>query len=245
MKRGWTASPRSKNLMSNGKVVSVPGGQSWMTELHRNVITRSSFFCGQTRSSRVVIPGCAAYGGPTSPTLAGFAGLETSSIRMPGCVWMLDDAWQGCTLPVWLHGADPSVRLPTYTYILPLAASVYRASAAFVPRANSGSCPTSVKFDDVPGVPPAGPTPVSPCADGGANRAIATPARTSSGVFLIATHLHEHGGDPAGPAGLILNGRPDSGVSSSSLTALHPTRKERTIGTTSFCRCRLGARRHQ
>jgi len=42
--------------MSNGKVVSFPAGQAWMTELQRNVITISSFFCGQTRSSRVVIP---------------------------------------------------------------------------------------------------------------------------------------------------------------------------------------------
>src|SRR6266568_6898232 len=31
-------------------------------------------------------------------------------------------------------------------------------AAAFIPRLNSGSCPTSWKFSDVPGVPPPGPT---------------------------------------------------------------------------------------
>src|SRR5262245_59898688 len=46
-KRGCAGSARSKNLMSNGKVVSFPGAQSWITELQRNVITSSSFFCGQ------------------------------------------------------------------------------------------------------------------------------------------------------------------------------------------------------
>src|SRR5216684_645335 len=32
------------------------------------------------------------------------------------------------------------------------------AIAAFIPRPNSGSCPTSWKFIEVPGVPPPGPT---------------------------------------------------------------------------------------
>jgi len=71
--------------MSNGKVVSFPTGQAWMTELHRNVITISSFFWGQTRSSRVVMPTNPAWGGPISPTTVGFAGSAMSVIRMPGC----------------------------------------------------------------------------------------------------------------------------------------------------------------
>src|SRR5262249_27950860 len=85
MKAGWTGSVRSKNLMSNGKVVSFPTGQAWMTELHRKVITINSFFCGQTRSSRVVIPTWPALGNPISPTPVGCAGSEMSSIKTPGC----------------------------------------------------------------------------------------------------------------------------------------------------------------
>jgi hypothetical protein len=60
------------------------------------------------------------------------------------------------------------VRLPTYTNDLPVARSVYRASAAFIPRPKSGSCPTRVTFEAVPGVPPPDPAPTSPKAGGGA-----------------------------------------------------------------------------
>ena len=56
-----------------------------MTELQRKVITISSFFCGQTRSSRVVIPTRPAYGGPISPTTLGFDGSAMSVIRIPEC----------------------------------------------------------------------------------------------------------------------------------------------------------------
>ena len=85
MKVGWTGSERSKNFSSNGNVVSLPVGQAWMTELQRNVITMSSFFCGHTRSSRVVIPTCAACGAPISLTTVGLDGSATSKTRMPGC----------------------------------------------------------------------------------------------------------------------------------------------------------------
>ena len=99
--------------MSNGKVASVPGGQSWIAELHRKVITISSFFSGQTRSSRVVIPDSAACGDPNSPTTVGAAGFTTSTMRMPGCVWTFSEAWHGCTPPVCEQGGEPSVRFPT------------------------------------------------------------------------------------------------------------------------------------
>src|SRR6266508_1779982 len=85
MKRGWTGSRRSKNLKSNGKVVSLPAGQAWITELQRKVITISSFFCGHTRSSRVVIPTWLAWGAPISPTTFGLDGWAASTTRIPGC----------------------------------------------------------------------------------------------------------------------------------------------------------------
>ena len=37
MKAGCNGSLRSKNLMSNGNVVSVPGGHAWITELQRKL----------------------------------------------------------------------------------------------------------------------------------------------------------------------------------------------------------------
>jgi hypothetical protein len=93
--------------------VSVPAGQAWICALQRKLMTISSFFCGQTRSSRVLIPTLPAYGGPISPTFTGCVGSDASTMTMPGC---------GCG-----HGltpargsptpqvSEPSVRLPTYT----------------------------------------------------------------------------------------------------------------------------------
>src|SRR5215467_8715091 len=139
MNRGWTGSDRSKNSMLNGNCVSVPAGQAWMTWLHRKVITISSFFCGQTRSSRVVMPTLPANGGPISPTTWGWLGSEILRIKMPGCTWVQPVVPSGQVL-------EPSLRLPTYRYFPKIA------GAAFIPRLNRGLCPTSWKLLDVPGM---------------------------------------------------------------------------------------------
>ena len=51
---------------------------------------------------------------------------------------------------------DPSVRFPMYKKWPNMA------MAAFMPRPNSWSWPTTWKFSDVPGVPPPGPTVTPP-----------------------------------------------------------------------------------
>ncbi len=88
MNLGCTGSVRSKNSKLNGNWVSLPAGQAWITWLHRKVITISSFCCGQTRSSRVVMPTLPANGGPSSPTMSGWLASEMLRINMPGCTWV-------------------------------------------------------------------------------------------------------------------------------------------------------------
>src|SRR6266567_9109535 len=92
------------------------------------------------------------------------------------------------------------------------------AAAAFMPRPNSGSCPTSTKFFDVPGVPPPGPavTPsgcaaippgaLTALAAGAASRPAEATRETSTGRNLIivtspgeGADLAAHTVDPSGP----------------------------------------------
>src|SRR2546423_9648024 len=111
--------------------------------LQLKFITRRTFCCGHTRSSREVTLGRPSSGGPICPRTFGFDGSLTSTIITPALGW------------------EPSVRLPTYTYVLPVAWSWYRAGAAFIPRSISGSCPTSEKLRDVPGEVGFGPPTVA------------------------------------------------------------------------------------
>src|SRR5919201_4500469 len=119
MKAGCTGSVRSKNLMSNGKVVSLPGGQAWITELQRNASSIKRFLSGQIRSSRDVTPtgwpaafGTAAEAG-ISPTTVGLLGSVASRIRIPGwtCGQLLTSP-EARGSPAQ-HRLEPAVRLPT------------------------------------------------------------------------------------------------------------------------------------
>src|SRR5882762_6086677 len=115
MNRGLVGLLRSKNFRSKGEVVSLVRGQAWRVELQRKFTVISSFFFGQTRTSRDVIPtGCPAgfKGAGISPTTVGLAGLLMSTMRMTGC---------GCgqvSKPFARRGSptpqrlEPSVRLP-------------------------------------------------------------------------------------------------------------------------------------
>src|SRR6266545_1180197 len=79
------------------------------------------------------------------------------------------------------HRLEPSVRLPTYTY------RSYTASAAFIPRPNSGFAPTSVKFFVVDRGPPPAPTPTSACAAVGVARTRARTPSPATSFRFIAT----------------------------------------------------------
>src|SRR5262249_13640961 len=207
-----------------GNCWSVPRTQEWITELHRKFITTSSFSRGHTRTSREVIPGLPSSGGPISPTMCGFAGLAMSSISTPGCgCGQLLPGPRGSPTP---QADEPSVRFPIYMKCRKMVA------AAFIPRPNSGSCPTTTKFFDVPGVPPPGPT-VTPSgcalpppralaapAAGIASRLTEAAMHTSAGRNLMIITSpgpglqSPHTVDPHNPTGKGRNsrvGRPDAG----------------------------------
>src|SRR5262249_51166140 len=170
MNLGWTGSLRSKNSMLNGNVVSLPAGQAWMTWLHRKVITISSFFCGHTRSSRVVMPGLPANGGPISPTISGWLGWAMLRINMPGGTWVHPVLPSGQVL-------EAALRLPTYRKFPKIA------GAAFIPRWYRGFFPTSSKLLEVPGM--AGGTPDAATArDGAAVAAVTSAAAVSASRSL-------------------------------------------------------------
>src|SRR5712692_2847888 len=102
------------------------------------------------------MPALPSKGGPISPTMVGFVGSLMSRIRTPGCgCGQFAPGPRGSPTP---HVFEPSVRLPTYKKWSKIA------GAAFMPRLKSGFWPTRTKFDDVPGVPPPGPTPTAACA---------------------------------------------------------------------------------
>src|SRR5690348_11924592 len=78
------------------------------------------------------------------------------------------------------HESDPSLRFPTYAKWSKIA------KAEFIPRANSELWPTSVKFRDVPGVPPPEPTliPTPPTAR---TAALRLPSRFGSAQATTST----------------------------------------------------------
>src|SRR5262245_27284053 len=135
--------------------------------------------------------------------------MSSISTTGGGCGQLLPGP-RGSPMP---QADEPSVRFPMYMKCRKMVA------AAFIPRPNSGSCPTTAKFFDVPGVPPPGPT-VTPSgcalpppraltapAAGIASRLTEAAMHTRAGRnFMIVTSpgrgLHSpHTVDPHNPTG--------------------------------------------